>query len=115
MSILTSAAASTLPSLPIAWKEFQSTNQLNRSSSQFRPVASGRGQPVESVIAYNTHRHSYNAIHDSRSCGACGQELSGSKGSHPHRLGVIENPNTPSKESPPNSFEPQLSIDVLVQ
>jgi len=113
MSILTSAAASALPSLPIVWKEFQGSNQPNRSSSQFRSVASSRDQPVESVIAYNNDRHSYNAIHDSRSCKACGQELSGANGTHPHRLGVNENPNTPSKESPPNSSEPLLSIDVL--
>ena len=53
MSILTTAAASTLPGLPIVWKDFQAANQPKRKSSQLKLLNPSRDH-VESVIAYNT-------------------------------------------------------------
>lgn len=113
MSILTTAAASTLPGLPIVWKDFQAANQPKRKSSQLKLLNPSRDH-VESVIAYNYHRDSHDELNDWKSFGARGHESCGSAGTQFDRLGAFENPNTPSKESPPQPSGPFLSIDILV-
>jgi len=113
MSILTTAAASTLPGLPIVWKEFQAANQPKRNSSQLRLLNPSRDH-VESVIAYNHPSDLYDELDHSKSCGACGREFCGTAGTQFDRLGASDNPNTPTKESPPQPSGPLLSIDILV-
>lgn len=113
MSILTTAAASALPGLPLVWKDFQAANQPKRNSSLLKYLNPSRDH-VESVIAYNHHRDSHDELNHSKSCGACGRELCGSAGTQFGHWGALENPNTPSKESPPQSSGPLLSIDILV-
>lgn len=113
MSIFTTAAASALPGLPIVWKDFQAANQPKRESSQLRLLNPSRDH-VEGVIAYNHHHGSYDELIHSKSSGACGREFCDSAGTQFDRLGAFDNPNTPSKESPPQPFDPLLSIDILV-
>lgn len=112
MSILTTAAASALPGLPIVWRDFQSANQPKRNSSRLRLLNLSRDH-VESVIAYNHHSDSYDVLNHSKSGGAGGREFCCSEGTRFERLGAFYNPNTPSKESPPQPSSPLLSIDIL--
>lgn len=73
-----------------------------------------RDQSVEGVLAYNQYSKSYDSFHDSESNGTYGRNFNRLPRQDPHGLlGAMDNPHTPSKESPPNLIDTPLSIDIL--